>query len=81
MVPETKLYKNERITELGIERRCPMCGEWLPADDEFYAKGKNGRRLYSYCRACNIERGQKRILKLYPNCKRHNIIEPIPILR
>lgn len=44
-------------TELGIEKLCPRCKEYWPADTEFFhlSSGKYGDGLYTYCRACSIE--------------------------
>lgn len=39
--------------ELGPVKRCPKCGEWWPADREFfYAKKDTASGLQSWCRAC-----------------------------
>lgn len=40
-------------TELGTEAQCSLCGEYFPADSEFFfsAKGK----LHSWCKACYSE--------------------------
>lgn len=48
--------------ELGIQKRCPRCGEWLPFDGEFwYYQTAHGRRVVmAYCRACWQERGNAR---------------------
>lgn len=51
--------------ELGIQKRCPKCLEWLPLDGEFWyyqqRKPRNGRAggsvdVMAYCRACWQER-------------------------
>jgi len=79
MVQGIKLYKNERITELGVEKRCTRCGDWWPADEEFFPKNRvrTKRGLSPWCKACFTEyhrerRGSKRIYRLP---------DPIPILR
>lgn len=41
-----------RQTELGLEQRCPRCGDYWPADTEFFYS--NGTRLMSACKACYI---------------------------
>ena len=40
------------------EKQCARCKESWPADEEFFRRKKNGQ-LYSYCRACEIERVQE----------------------
>lgn len=44
-------------TELGIEKLCPRCKEYWPADTEFFhlSSGNYGDGLYTYCRACSME--------------------------
>lgn len=43
-----------RETELGLEKRCSVCGDYWPADTEFfYAKGAG---LMSCCKACYVAR-------------------------
>lgn len=45
-----------RYDEFGdIEKCCARCGEWLPADDEFFYFLKERKALASYCIACCIE--------------------------
>lgn len=52
------------------EKRCYRCGEFWPADEEFFNRLSDGR-LHSYCRACCTERkrelrsGAPRKIKLY----------------
>lgn len=43
------------MTDLGKEKRCARCGEYWPADKEFFYQLPDGR-LHSYCHACFIER-------------------------
>ena len=45
-----------RLDEYGVlEKRCPDCGEFWPADTEFFQPG--GRNsLSAYCKACRVER-------------------------
>jgi hypothetical protein len=38
-------------TEYATEQRCARCGEWLPADEEFFRTMPHGR-LQSWCRLC-----------------------------
>lgn len=45
----------EAIVEKFREKRCARCGEWWPADEEFFHR-LGGRRLHSYCKACVTER-------------------------
>lgn len=39
-------------------KHCPRCGQWLPADNEFFPR--NGERLHSWCKACWSEYGSAR---------------------
>lgn len=39
-----------RQTELGLEKRCSACGDYWPADPEFFYP--KGGRLASQCKAC-----------------------------
>lgn len=41
-----------RITELGEEKRCTLCGDFWPADEEFFYRRADSGRLTSWCRAC-----------------------------
>jgi hypothetical protein len=41
-----------RQTELGLEARCSKCGEWWPADSEFFYMLHG--RPHSWCKACYI---------------------------
>lgn len=43
------------VIEEYTERRCVRCGEWWPADEEFFYRLSDGR-LHSYCKACCTER-------------------------
>ena len=45
------------LTELGVEKRCPKCGEFWPADREFFGVrgGARGNQLRPWCRACESE--------------------------
>jgi hypothetical protein len=46
-----------RLQDGSLEKVCPECGEWLPADTEFWDTQISTRdRLRSYCRACRVER-------------------------
>lgn len=43
-------------TELGLERRCNVCGEWWPLDAEFFYRQVNGHRGFQgICKACKSE--------------------------
>lgn len=46
-------------TELGIEKQCTACGEFWPADKEFFYSAGNGR-LMAQCIACCEERKRQR---------------------
>ncbi len=42
--------------EIGMVRRCSKCGDWWPANREFfYSSGSGGRKLHSWCIACYTE--------------------------
>ena len=45
-------YRRDPI--VGREKQCSRCGEWWPADTEFFYR--NGAGLHSYCKACVLER-------------------------
>lgn len=47
-----------RQTEYGPERRCSKCGEYWPADDEFFHRCRTG--LASACKACTAESRKSR---------------------
>ena len=54
------MHSNIMTTDLGEEKRCARCGEYWPADEEFFAACKNNKSgLHSYCRACCTERKVK----------------------
>lgn len=42
-----------RETELGIEARCSKCGEFWPADGEFFFTCKG--RVHSWCKDCYLQ--------------------------
>ena len=42
-----------RETETGKEQRCNDCGDWLPADTEFFYANNHGR-LASSCKVCQL---------------------------
>ncbi len=50
----------ERLDEDGeLERHCSKCGEWWPADREFffgYTDQKGKEHLHDWCKACYLER-------------------------
>ena len=48
------------ITELGIEKRCTKCGEYYPADTEFYYRGHGSDGLHTWCKACVNENTYKK---------------------
>lgn len=39
-----------------LHKRCSGCGEYWPADTEFFFAAKEGDRLNNKCRACYTER-------------------------
>lgn len=45
-----KPYRPTIETELGKEIRCSKCGEFWPADTEFFFN--SGGTLHSWCKAC-----------------------------
>ncbi len=54
---DLELQERERAEEEelgGPVKCCSRCGEWLPADTEFFPR--NGPRLSSWCKACWSER-------------------------
>lgn len=51
---------NKRNTELGREKRCPRCNEWLPHDGEFYSFISTRGHYHSHCKACQAEQKQLR---------------------
>jgi hypothetical protein len=46
----------EGEAELGVQKRCPVCGDWWPAwDPEFWPRaGKQG--FNAWCRDCKYQR-------------------------
>ncbi|URL05938.1 hypothetical protein L4F92_07605 [Avibacterium sp. 21-595] len=50
-------------TELGIELKCSCCGEFYPADKEFFYRcNKSKWGFHSWCKAC-YESNDKQIAK------------------
>lgn len=63
--------------ELGIQKRCPRCTEWLPLDEEFWYFARRRQRVGAdgylrtggrpdvqpYCRACWSEKSAAHHLK------------------
>ncbi|MEW7865478.1 hypothetical protein [Aeromonas diversa] len=43
------------LTELGLEQRCPRCGEFWPWDSEFFGLTGQQGKLQSWCRSCMNE--------------------------
>ena len=68
-----------QVTELGLEKQCSKCGDYYPADNEFfYSNRTNSDGLDCYCKACR----QEIRVKYQPN--KTTILkprEPIDILR
>lgn len=50
--PATK-RANLRQADYGTEKQCSVCGEWWPADAEFF--GMTGGYLRGFCKACRYE--------------------------
>jgi hypothetical protein len=50
-------FRRLAITELGNEQQCRNCGEFWPADEEFYVV--RNRSLGYECKACISERRKK----------------------
>lgn len=42
-----------RQADYGTEKQCSVCGEWWPADPEFF--GLSGGYLRGFCKACRYE--------------------------
>jgi erythromycin esterase-like protein len=41
------------VTELGVEKRCVKCGEFWPAEPEFFQRNRdNPDGLDNYCKDC-----------------------------
>jgi transposase-like protein len=60
------------ITEIGIEKLCPKCNEYWPADKEFYHSSKITKDgLYPWCKACHADWHRNK----YPT-KHRIIIDP-----
>ncbi|WP_157200829.1 hypothetical protein [Massilia sp. Root351] len=52
-----------RWTEIGQEKRCITCGEYWPADAEFFEAAKKTRdRLSPRCIACIVEKTWSSVL-------------------
>lgn len=50
------LTPTDRIDpELGVVRRCRICGEEWPLDGEFFGSIGPGRNRRSTCRACRMD--------------------------
>lgn len=46
---------NMRINEGTLEKYCPSCSEWMPADTEFFhIRNRNADGLASPCRFCAL---------------------------
>ena len=59
--------------ELGQERYCAACEEWLPADEEFWRR----RKGYARCRFCWQEVDRAAQQRLRDN-RRRLILGPVP---
>ena len=51
-------FPEDKISDYGVmERYCPECDEWWPADKEFfYTNDGEGKKLMRTCIACQIEK-------------------------
>lgn len=49
----------QRNVWYGVERYCPRCDEYWPADTEFF-HSRPGGLLDAWCRACSNEYRQRR---------------------
>jgi hypothetical protein len=65
------MTRETRQTELGEEVKCAKCGDFWPADKEFFYFQSDGRP-HSYCKACyrshpsviaKVQRGAERLAK------------------
>lgn len=57
-----------RLDEDGNpEKRCSKCREYMPADSEFFYRGKNDDGLYRWCRFCCNEYTARRRAELKRN--------------
>lgn len=43
-----------RMIDGELEKRCPACKEWWPADTEFFFPLRQGGDLHSSCKACYL---------------------------
>lgn len=44
--------------EVGAQKRCTRCGDWWPAEPEFYfevARAHGRKALHAWCKACNYD--------------------------
>ena len=57
------IYRFDR--DGGLEKRCGACGEYWPADTEFFLL--SGEDLSSYCRACNHDAAARSQLRAASN--------------
>lgn len=56
-------FSMSRLTEIGQEKRCITCGEYWPADAEFFEAAKKTRdRLSQRCIACIVEKTWSSVL-------------------
>lgn len=45
--------RKTKMTDLGLEIECCKCGEFYPADTEFFYAQKNTKYgIHSWCKAC-----------------------------
>lgn len=56
-LPDAQLYK---VTDLGREKLCRCCDQFLPHDDEFYRWLGTRGHYFAYCRACEAQQRRER---------------------
>jgi len=49
---DRKTVKERLDEDGGVERHCPKCDEWWPADREFFYGSKE--KLHYWCKACYL---------------------------
>lgn len=54
---QTGKYRHD--AELGLEKRCATCGDYYPADTEFFFAGSDGDGLHCSCKDCHKQSYQR----------------------
>lgn len=63
------LQVGQRLDEDGeLEKYCPGCNEWWPADSEFFYSSGHGK-LAKLCKACYLEKYKAGRSKTHVNIK------------